>query len=138
MKGDDNILEEDDVLVPQRYGESRDDRGKDVKQLCSSIKLMSLVDQSVERLIDGLTDHLAARNQLRVEFVQDVLQVVPLDGLLRVKEFEELLHELRRHVDLKALHVDRLVDDQLQEELVDALDVGPGRVHLILLLDAGL
>lgn len=72
---------------------------------------------------------------LCVEFVQDVLKVVPLDRFFRIEELQEFLDELGRHVDLERLHIDSLVDNELQEEFVDALDVGPGRVDLLLLLD---
>ena len=42
---------------------------------------------------------------LGIELVQNVLQVVSLDGLLGVKEIEELLHELRSDVDLERAHL---------------------------------
>ena len=72
---------------------------------------------------------------LGIEFVKDVFEVVSFDGLFGVEELEELLHELGSHVDFERLHVDCLVDHQLQEELVNALQVWPSGVHLILLLN---
>ena len=75
---------------------------------------------------------------LGVEFVENVLEVVTLDRLLRVEEIEEFLDELGRDVDFEGTHFDRLVDNELKEELVDSLEVGPGGVHLLLLVDTGL
>lgn len=70
--------------------------------------------------------------------MQDVLEVVAFHGLLRVEQLEEVLHELRGHVHLERAHLDGLVDHELEEELVNALEVGPRGVHLLLLVDAGL
>lgn len=68
--------------------------------------------------------------------MKDILEVVSFDAFFAVEEFEEFLDELGGHVDLEGLHVDCLVDDQLEEELVDALEVGPGGVHLFFLFDS--
>ena len=70
--------------------------------------------------------------------MENVLQVVSLDRFLGIEQFEELLDKLRGHVHLERAHFNRFVDDKLQEELVDSLEVGPGRVHLFLLVDTGL
>jgi len=43
--------------------------------------------------------------------VQDILEIVPLYGLLAVEKFEEFLHELRSHVDLEGFYINGLVDD---------------------------
>ena len=74
---------------------------------------------------------------LGVELVENVLEVVTLDRLLRVEQIEELLDELGSDEDLELLDLDRFVDNELQEELVDTLQVGPGGVHFFLLIDTG-
>lgn len=58
---------------------------------------------------------------LGVELVENVLEVVTLDRLLRVEKIEELLDELGSDEDLELLDLDRFVDNELQEELVDTL-----------------
>lgn len=78
------------------------------------------------------------KTYLGVKFVQNVLQVVALDGLLRIEQIEELLHELGSHVDFKRANLDRLVDHKLQEELVDALEMRPCGVHFLFLVDTSL
>jgi hypothetical protein len=45
--------------------------------------------------------------------VKDVLEVITLDGLLRVKKLEEFLYELRSDVDFETTHFYALIDDQL-------------------------
>jgi len=73
---------------------------------------------------------------LCVEFVQNVFEVVAFNGFFRVEQLQELLHELRSHVYLETAHFHSLVNHELQEELVDALQVGPGGVHLFFLVNA--
>ena len=64
-----------------------------------------------------------------------ILEVVALNGLLRIEEVEEFLHELGRHVDFERADLHRLVDDELEEKFIDSLKVGPGGVHLLFLID---
>lgn len=99
---------------------------------------MILVDQGVEALVDGLSDHLPSWDQLGVKLVKDILEVVSLNTLLGVEEFEEFLNEGRRNIDLEALHITSLVDDQLKEELIDTLEMRPRWINLLFLLDSSL
>jgi hypothetical protein len=41
---------------------------------------------------------------------------------------------LRCDIYLERFHIDSLIDDKLEEELIDTLEMRPGRVHFILLL----
>ena len=75
---------------------------------------------------------------LGVKLVENVLEVVAFDGLLRVEKVKELLDELGRHVDFEGADLNRLVDNQLKEKLVDTLEVGPRGVHLFFLIDSRL
>jgi hypothetical protein len=67
--------------------------------------------------------------------VENVFQVVALDRLFTVEEFQEFLNELWGHIDLQGFDIDGLIYHQLKEELIDTLDVWPGGINLILLLD---
>lgn len=69
MQGNDNVLEEDDVLVPEGHGEATDDAGEDIEELCGAIELVGLVDEAVEALIHGLPYHLSSRDQLANRFI---------------------------------------------------------------------
>ena len=53
--------------------------------------------------------------------MQDILEVVTFYRFFGIEEFEELLHELRRNVDLQAAHFNAFVNNQLQEKLVNSL-----------------
>ena len=138
VQGDDDVLEKDDVFLSQWHCESANNTSQNVQQLGRAVEFMGLVDQGEEALVDGLADHLSARNQLGVELVQDVLEVVSLDGLLRVEELEEFLHELGSDVHLQRPNFDCLVDDELQEEFIDSLQMRPGWFNLVLGFDSGL
>lgn len=60
-----NILEENNVLVTEGDSETRDDTGKDVKELSSTVELVGLVDQSEETFVNSLSDHFSAGHQLK-------------------------------------------------------------------------
>lgn len=96
------------------------------------------MNQGVECLIHRFTNHLAARHQLSVELVKNIFKVVTFDRFLRVEEFEELLHELGSDVLLEGAHFDGLIDNELEEELVDTLKMGPCGVHFFFLVDTSL
>ena len=83
----------------------------------------------------GLEKLVEANTYLGVEFVEDVFEVVTLNGLFGVKEIQKFLHELRRDIDLELSDFNGFVDDELQEKLVDALQMRPCRVHFFLLVD---
>ena len=67
--------------------------------------------------------------------MKDILEVITLYGFLTVEKLEEFLHELRCYVHLQRSHFDALVDNQLQEELVNALEVGPRGIHILFSLN---
>lgn len=48
------------------------------------------------------------------------------------------MHELWGNVDLEGSNLNRLINDKLKEKLIDALQMWPGRVDLILLLNTSL
>lgn len=82
MKRDNYILEEDNVLVTQGHGKTRDDRGQNVEELSSSVELMCLVNQAEKAFVNCLSDHFTPRYQLGIKLMKNVLEVVTLDGFL--------------------------------------------------------
>ena len=60
----DHIVEELNVLLPQGHSEPGDDARQDVEELGRTVEFMSLVDQSVEALINCLPNHLTSWDQL--------------------------------------------------------------------------
>ena len=81
VERNDDVLEEQDVLVSQRHSKARDDRGLDVENLGRAVELMTLMHESEEALIHCFSNHLAPRYELCVQFVQNVFEVVALNGL---------------------------------------------------------
>ena len=168
VERDDDVLKEEDVLVSERDGKSGNDACKDVKQLSGAIEFVIFVNQRVETLVHCFSDHFSPWHELKVkisieiivrlgrlstrqvhvteekltylgiELMEYVLQVVSLHGLLWVEEVEELLDELGSDVDLELTHLDRLVDHELEEELIDTLQMGPGGVDLFFSIETGL
>lgn len=155
VQGNNNILEENHMLVPKGNGKAGDNGCEDIKKLSSSVEFVCLMDEGVEALIDSLSNHLSSGNQLHInkyscfvrkekkdsnnylciELVENVFQIVSLDTFLRVKQLQELLNELWSDIHLQTLHVNSFVDHQLEEELINSLEMRPGRVNLIVLFD---
>lgn len=73
VERNDHRLEEVDVLLSQWHCESGNDGGQDIQQLRGSVEPEVLVDESVEAIRDGLSDHLSPWHQLGVKPVQDIL-----------------------------------------------------------------
>lgn len=67
MQRNDDILEEDDVFLPQGHCETRDNTGQNVQKFRSSVEFEGLMNQGVEAIVDGLTDHLSSGDQLGIE-----------------------------------------------------------------------
>lgn len=86
------------------------------------------MDEGIEAVVDGLPDHLPARNELSVQTMKNILEVLALSWLLGVEQLQELLDEGRSDVHLQGLDVSAIIDDQLQEEFIDGLKVGPSRI----------
>lgn len=77
------------------------------------------MNERVEAVCDGLSDHFSSWNQLSIQPVQNVFQVLSFSRFFRIKKFQELLDEAVSDVDLQSFHIDGLVHDKLQEELID-------------------
>ena len=76
VQWDDDILEENNVFVPEWNCETTDDAGKDIEQLGCSVEFVSFVDQGEETLVNSLSDHLSSWDKLGVQLVKNVLEVV--------------------------------------------------------------
>lgn len=70
--------------------------------------------------------------------MKNILKVIALDTLLGVKKLKEVLHELGSNVDLEGTNFDGLVNNELKEELIDTLEVGPSGIHLFFLINSSL
>lgn len=91
--------------------------------------VLGLVDEPVEDVVDLLADEGAQAEELAVDAVEGGLEQVALARVLRVEQVEQVEHEAVVDVALGdvRLEVGRLED--AQEQLVDELQVGPGRLQ---------
>jgi len=80
VKGNDHGLEEDDMLFSEGDGKPTDDAGQDIEEFGCSVEFVCFVDQSVETIVDGLSDHLSPGNKLSIESMEDVLEVLSFSG----------------------------------------------------------
>ena len=71
------------------------------------------MDQGKEAFIDSLSDHLPSWYQFSIELMQNIFQIVSLDGLLSVKELQEFLHELGCYIDFQRSNLDGFIDYKL-------------------------
>ena len=137
MEGNDNVVEEGDVLLPQGHGVTGNDRGLDVEKLPGSVWTISFMNELEEVGIHDVPDHLSTSNDLGVKLVQDVLQEIPFLFVLGFEELDEALHELGVYELLDHTLVDVFACNHPVEELIHVLEVRPGRVSELLLLDTG-
>ena len=113
MKWDNNIREKNDVLFSKRYCETTDNTCQDVQKFGSTVEFVGIMDEGKEALIDGLSDHLSSWYQFSIELMQNIFQIVSLDGLLSVKELQEFLHELGCYIDFQRSNLDGFIDYKL-------------------------
>ncbi len=62
MQGNYHIFEECYVFLSQGHCKARDDAGQDVEQLRSTIELEILMNQAIETVVYGFSDHLSSGN----------------------------------------------------------------------------
>lgn len=72
---------------------SGNNTSQNVKQLTSSIELVSLMDEDMEDVNDGFADHFSALDQLGIQTMQNVFEVLPFMRFFTVEKLKELLHE---------------------------------------------
>lgn len=126
------------MLLFHRQSESINNTPKDLQQLANATVSLSLEDESVEDIVDGFADERAMDHELAVDAVEDGLKVLALAGVLRIKEVENAEHEGVVDVALGDLGIGVGGDDKAEEELVDELEVRPGRIEVgVLLLGIG-
>jgi len=66
MKGNDDVLEENNMFISERDSESTNDTCEDIQKFSSTIKLVSLMDEEMEALVDSLPDHLSSWDELSI------------------------------------------------------------------------
>ncbi len=93
VKRDDDIFEEFDMLFSEGDRKSTDDTGEDVEKFGYSVEFIVFVDQGVELVGDGLSDHFSSWDEFGIESVEDVLKIFSFSRFLRVKQLQELLHK---------------------------------------------
>jgi len=121
VKRDDDIFEEFDMLFSEGDRKSTDDTGEDVEKFGYSVEFIVFVDEGVELVGDGFSDHFSSWDEFCVESVEDVLKVFSFSRFLRVKQLQELLHKSMSDKHLQRLHIANIVKYQLIEQLVDWL-----------------
>ena len=87
--------------------------------------------------IHDVPDHLSTSNDLSVKFVQDVLEEIPFLFILRFEKLYQALDELGVYELLDHTLVNMFARNHPVEELIYVLEVRPGRVAELLLLDTG-
>lgn len=85
VKSNYDVLEESDVFFSQRNSKTRNDGSQNIQELRCAVEFEIFVDQTVETVIDSLSDHLSSGNQFSVEPMKDVLEILSFSGFFRVK-----------------------------------------------------
>ena len=123
VQWDDDSPEKLHMLRPKRDCKSRNDGGEYVQELGYPVELKFLVDEGVELVGHGFSDHLPSWDQLGIKSVENILQVFSFSGLLRIEEPEELLDEGVGDENLQGFDIAQVVEDQLIEQFINGLVV---------------
>lgn len=83
------------------------------------------MDQSVEAIGNGLSDHLSSWNQLGVKSVKNILQVLSFLWFFRIEQLKELLNEFVSDESLQTLDISGIINNQLEEEFINWLEMWP-------------
>jgi hypothetical protein len=111
VEWNDNSLEEIDMFFSQRNSEATNNAGKNIKQFSSSVELEVFVDQGIEAVSDGFSDHFSSWYQLSIESVENVFQIFSFSWLFRVHKLQEFLNENMGDVGLEALDINSIVNN---------------------------
>lgn len=72
MERDDDIFEEDDVFFSEGNCKAWDNACQNVKKFRGSVELKGFMDEAVEAIVDGFSDHFSSGNQFGVETMKNV------------------------------------------------------------------
>ena len=82
------------MFLSQRNAEALNYRVQDIKKLRSSFERVLIMNEIQKTLTHVLLEHHATTDYLQIELVKDVLEVVSLDGVVRLEQEQKLLDEL--------------------------------------------
>lgn len=95
MQRNNNILEEYYMLFSQRNCKTWDDTGQNIQKLRSSIKFISLMNETIKTVVDCFSNHFSSWNQFGIQSMQNIFQVLSFSRLLRIEKLKEFLNERR-------------------------------------------
>jgi hypothetical protein len=113
------------------------DASQNLEELADTVVALGLKDEPVEHIIDSLSDERAVDHEFAIDAMEHRLEIFALAWILGVKEVQEAENKGVVHVSLGDLGVCVRRDDIPEQELVDKLEVRPGRVEVGLLLVVG-
>lgn len=109
------------VFLLERERKAIDDAAKNFKQLGNSVVALSLEDESIENVVDGLADEGAVDHELAIDAVEDGFEIVPFPRVLAVKEFQQLQDKVLVNVLFGNLGVCVIANHVAEQELIDDL-----------------
>lgn len=118
MQGNEHLDEELLVLGLQRQRKAVDNRAEYLEQLADAVKVLRLVDEPQEDVVDLLADKGAQPEELAVDAMQHRLEEVALARILRVEELQQLQHKLLVNDALADRRLKVAALEEAQEELV--------------------
>mmetsp|Transcript_1042 Transcript_1042/g.3159 ORF Transcript_1042/g.3159 Transcript_1042/m.3159 type:complete len:216 (-) Transcript_1042:2823-3470(-) len=122
------------MLLLEGQREAVDDGAQDFEQLRHPVVPLSLVHKPVEHMVDGPPYIRPVHHEFAIYTVEDGLQVVPLAGVLAVKQLQNADHEGLVNIFLGRFGVRVLAHHVPKQELVYYLQVGPSGLQGGLLL----
>jgi hypothetical protein len=69
------------------------------------------VDEGIEAISNGFSDHLSSGDELSIKSVKDIFKIFSFPGFFRVKELQEGLNECVSDVNLERFNIGGIIDD---------------------------
>ena len=118
MEGDNDGLEEVDVVFSQGDGETADDTSQNIQKFSSTVEFVVFVDKSVEAISDGLSDHFSSGDELSVESMKDILEIFSFSGFFGIEKLQKLLNEGVCNKNFQRFNINSIIHDKLEEEFI--------------------
>ena len=80
------------------------------------------MDQCIELICNGLSDHFSSWNKFGIESMKNVFKVFPFSWFFRVEKLKEFLNKSMGYKNLQGLNITNIVQDQLVKEFINGLE----------------
>lgn len=134
MEGNQHAHQEGLVFFLQWKSKPIYDGSQDLQQLSDAVVPFRFIDKVEENVVDRASYGSPKIEKLSIDSVEGGLEEIAFSWILRIEEFQEVQNEELIDVAFGNVRVEIRTLDEPQEELVDYLEVRPGKLQDRLIL----